>query len=109
MTFDIGDEFFVDPDNLIYSKPMSPEKAARFRKRREQIKARLDRFRESLKDNPEQRAKRIADKKRSKKANPEANAAYQARVKNDDYHRPFITIDAEGQDYPGFDDIEEPS
>lgn len=68
-------------------------------------KERSRRFRESLANDPEKRTKRVEAEKRRKKENPQADAAYERRAKSDKYHKPFVSIDAEGQNYLGLDDI----
>jgi hypothetical protein len=96
--------FTIVPNTTRIINP-SPDEIARCEKQFLQNKERTTRFRESLANDPEKRSKRIETRKRSKKERPDADVAYERRVKNDSYYRPFISIDAEGQNYPGLDDI----
>lgn len=49
---------------------------------------------------------RVADVKEWKKQNPDLVRAQKDRRSNNDYHRPFIAIDAEGRDFPGHDEVD---
>jgi hypothetical protein len=82
-------------------------KAANPGKVREQEKRRTTKL-EALQDtDPEaarkHRKQRATTLKAWKDANPEAVRRHERRRKNNDYHRAFVSIDAEGMDIPGND------
>jgi hypothetical protein len=75
----------------------NPEKVREQRKRRApKIKAWKD-------ANPEHGRRRAPPIKAWKKANPEAVREHERRRGNNNYHRPFVAIDAEGMDIRGQD------
>jgi len=53
------------------------------------------------------RAERVAKTKDWRKKNPELVKAQNARRQNNDYHHPFVAIDAEGQNFPGHDEVDD--
>jgi len=79
----------------------NPEKVREYRKRRApKIKAWKD-------ANPEHTKRRALKVEAWKDANPEAVREHEKRRGNNNYHRPFVTIDSEGVNIEGYDEERE--